>query len=64
MLTDRLESCGLLPDYCDDQLFSVSFSWHPFTAEDPLVSKLFNDKFLKSVLMKQQTHLHLGSPEG
>ncbi len=33
---------------------SLTFWRHPFTAEDPLVSKW------KSVLLKKQTHLHLG----
>ncbi len=40
--TDGLEWCGLLVDYCDvffNQLFGLSFWRHPFTAEDPLVSK-------------------------
>ncbi len=31
-------------------LFVVSFQWHPFTAEDPLVSKY--------VMMKKQINLH------
>ncbi len=29
------------------QLFGLSFWWHPFTAEHPLVSKRFNAKFLQ-----------------
>ncbi len=29
------------------QLFALSFWWHPFTAEDPLVSKWCNATFLK-----------------
>ncbi len=36
MLIDGLEWCGLL--WCFYQLFGLSFWWHPFTAEDPLVS--------------------------
>ncbi len=48
---DRLESCGLLS--CFYQLFG--FSWHPFTAEDPLVSKWCNAKFFKSVPMKNSS---------
>ncbi len=28
------------------QLFGLSFWWHPFTAEDPLVTKGCNAKFL------------------
>ncbi len=38
------------------QLFGLSFWRHPFTAEDTLVSKWCNAKFL---LMKKLTHLHL-----
>ncbi len=35
-------------DYCGFyQLFGLSFWRHPFTAEDPLVSKWWNAKFLK-----------------
>ncbi len=33
-------ACGLL--WCFYQLFGLSFWWHPFTAEDPLVSKWCN----------------------
>ncbi len=44
-LFDRLESCGLL--WCFYQLFGLSFWWHPFTAEDPLVSKWCTAKFLQ-----------------
>ncbi len=28
-------------------LFGLSFWWHPFTAEDPLVSKWCNAKFIQ-----------------
>ncbi len=43
---DGLESCcGLL--WCFYQLFGLSFWRHPFTAEDPLVSKWFNARFLQ-----------------
>ncbi len=38
-------SCGLL--WCFYQLFGLSFWRHPFTAEDPLVSKWCNVKFLQ-----------------
>ncbi len=38
-------TCGLL--WCFYQLFGLSFWRHPFTAEDPLVSKWRNDKFLQ-----------------
>ncbi len=36
--------CGLL--WCFYQLFGLSFWWHPFTAEDPLVSKWWNATFI------------------
>ncbi len=45
MLTDGLESCGLL--WCFYQLFGLSFWRHPFTAEDQLVSKWCNATFLQ-----------------
>ncbi len=38
-------SCGLL--WCFYQLFGLSFWRHPFTAEDPLLSKWWNAKFLQ-----------------
>ncbi len=38
-------TCGLL--WCFYQLFGLSFWWHPFTADDPSVSKLFNATFLQ-----------------
>ncbi len=38
-------TCGLL--WCFYQLFGLSFWWHPFTAEDPLVSKWCDAKFLQ-----------------
>ncbi len=48
MLTNVLEWCGSLVDYCDVyQLFWLSFWRHPFTTEDPLVSKWWNSKFLQ-----------------
>ncbi len=37
-------TCGLL--WCFYQLFGLSFWRHPFTAEDPLVSKWWNAIFL------------------
>ncbi len=43
-LIDSLESCELL--WCFYQPFELSFWWHPFTAKDPLVSKLCNAKIL------------------
>ncbi len=47
VLIDGLESFGLL--WCFYQLFGLSFWRHPFTAEDPLVSKSCNARFSKSV---------------
>ncbi len=38
-------TCGLL--WCFYQLFGLSFWRHPFTSEDPLVSKWCNAKFLQ-----------------
>ncbi len=55
-------TCGLL--WCFYQMFGLSFWRHPFTAEDPLVSKWCNYNFSKSILMKKQTHLYLGWSEG
>ncbi len=47
-LIDGLEWCGFLVDYCDFyQLFGLSFWRHPFTAQDPLMSKWWNAKFLQ-----------------
>ncbi len=40
MLSDGLELCGLL--WCFYQLFGQSFWRHPFTEEDPSVSKWWN----------------------
>ncbi len=49
---DGLESCRLLVDYCDVyQLFGISFWRHPFTAEDPLVSKWCTATFLPKQLI-------------
>ncbi len=39
-------TCGLL--WCFYQLFGLSFWRHPFTAEDPLVSKWWNSTFLQT----------------
>ncbi len=58
MLIAGLERCGLL--WCFYQLFGLSFWRHPFTAEDPLLSKWW----ISPHLMKKQTHLHLGWTEG
>ncbi len=38
-------SCGLV--WCFYQLFGLSFWRHPFTADDPLLSKSYNAKFLQ-----------------
>ncbi len=38
-------TCGLL--WCFNQLFGLSFWRHPFTADDPLVSKWCNATFLQ-----------------
>ncbi len=40
-------SSGLL--WCFYQLFELSFWWHPFTAEDPLVNKKCNAKFIQII---------------
>ncbi len=45
MLTDGLEWCGLL--WCFYQLFGLLFWRHPFTADDPLLSKWWSDEFLQ-----------------
>ncbi len=42
---DGFVFCGLL--WCFYQLFGLSFWRHPFTAEDPLVSKWCNATFLQ-----------------
>ncbi len=44
-LIDGLEWCGLL--WCFYQLFVLSSWRHPFTAEDPLLSKWCNATFLQ-----------------
>ncbi len=49
--------------WCFYQLIGLSFRRHPFTADDPLVSKLCNAKFLQ-ICSGEQTHVHLGWPEG
>ncbi len=60
LLTDGLELCGLL--WCFYQLFGLLFWRHPFTAEDPLVSKWCHATLLQ--IWWRKTHLHLGRPEG
>ncbi len=49
MLIDGLEWCEFLVYYWDVfyLLFGLSFWRHPFTAEDPLVSKWCNARILK-----------------
>ncbi len=54
-----LELCGLL--CCFYQLLGLSFWQHPFTAEDPLVSKSWK---MYPNPMKKHTHLHPERPEG
>ncbi len=54
---------GLLM-WCFYQLFELSFWRHPFTAEDPVLSKWSWHNFYKFVPMKKQTHLHLWWPGG
>ncbi len=49
-LIDGLECCGLL--WCFYQQFELSFWRHPFTAEDPLVSKWCNAKLFSFSLRK------------
>ncbi len=44
-LTNGQEWCGLL--WCFISCLEISFWWHPFTAEDPLVSKRCNATFLQ-----------------
>ncbi len=48
-LFDWLEPCGFLTGllWCFYQLLGLSFWRHPFTAEDSLVSKWYNAKFLQ-----------------
>ncbi len=47
-LTDGLEWCGLLVDYCDVlSAVGLSFWRHPFTAEHPLLSHWCSDTFLQ-----------------
>ncbi len=47
-LIDALDWCGLL--WCFYQLFGLSFWRHPFTAEDPLVSKWCSAKLFQICL--------------
>ncbi len=47
-------TCGLL--WCFYQLFGLSFWRHPFTAEDPLVSKWCNATFLQ-ICPDEETNL-------
>ncbi len=53
MLIAGLEWSGLL--WCIYQLFGLSFWRHPFTAEDPLVSKWCNATFLQ-ICSHEQTN--------
>ncbi len=46
-LTEGLERCELIEDYCDVFISCLDSFWrHPFTAEHPLVSKWCNAKLL------------------
>ncbi len=62
-ITDGLESCVLLVDYCNVFISFHSDGTHSLQ-KDPFVSKSYNANFLKSALIKKQTHLHFGWPEG
>ncbi len=46
-VTNNKEPWTLKLLLCFYKLFGLSFWRHPFTAEDPLVSKLYKAKFLK-----------------
>ncbi len=56
VLFGGLDSCGLL--WCFYQLFGLSFWRHPFTAEDPLVSKWWNGKVLQICSYKETISTH------
>ncbi len=59
-LVDGLELCELLVSYFDVSIRCLdSFWWHPFTAEDPLVSKLCNAKFLQICSDEETNSSHL-----
>ncbi len=62
-IIDGLEWCGLLMDIVMFlSAVGLSFWRHPFTAEDPLVSKWCNATFLQ--IWWRKHYLHLGWPEG
>jgi len=46
------------------QLFGLSFWRHPFTVEDPLVSKWYNAKFLQICSDQDTNSSTIGWPEG
>ncbi len=64
MLTDELEWCGLLVDYCDilsavwTLILTAPIHCRGSTAEQVMQC------YISPNLMKKQTHLHLGWPEG
>ncbi len=58
-IIDGLEWCGLLVIFFD-QLFGLSFWRHPFTAEDPLLSKWFNAEFLQICRRNKLTCISAG----
>ncbi len=66
MLSDGLELCGLLAGYCDvfNQLFGLSFWQHPFTAEDPLLSKWCHAKFIQICSHEETNSSTSNKPEG
>ncbi len=63
-VTNNKEPWTLKLLLCFYKLFGLSFWWHPFTAEDPLVSKLYKAKFLQICSDEEKKNLHLGLSEG
>ncbi len=49
--------------WCSYQLLELSFWRHPFTAEDPLLSKWCNATFLQIYSNEEKKNLQLGCPE-
>ncbi len=45
---------------CFYQLFELSFWRHPFTADNPLVSKWCNAKFIQICYYEETNKVHLG----
>ncbi len=46
LMTTEIQDLGLMSHLKTDSQFGLSFWQHPFTAEDPLVNKWCNAKFL------------------